>query len=153
MADATLRRLLGTPITVFTTGLNSHASGTYKQSSTVTPTSGEESYLFVWPLLRIASFPGTPSANAVYQGWFIKNINSYDEYGSASVAPVRPPDFQIDIPAVSGISNQSFTTTSPILLPRQTITFCLLYNGTGQTTASSGNSFILLPETLVADEA
>jgi hypothetical protein len=151
MADATLRRLLGTPYVAMASSLNSLAAGSAVQSATVALTAGETDYLEMWISLVLGTVSGTPSANAVVAGWYLKTMNGTQEYGTTSAFPARPYDFQIQIPAVSGIASQVFVTAAPVAIPQQS-TKILLYNGMGQNFPASGNTLTLTPLTIKADE-
>lgn len=80
------------------------------------------------------------SAGANLSGWFLTSLDGGTTFESASVAPPRPPDFLIPLPATTITAGAPpFKTMGPIMVPSLPFKV-LVQNNTGQTFGNGGTT-------------
>lgn len=97
--------------------------------------------------LTLGAIGSALSAGANIAGWFLVSPDSGTTYESLTVAPPRPPDFIIPLPATTISAGAFYKSAGKVLLP--TLQFkTLVQNNTGRTLASSGNTLKLAAQAL-----
>lgn len=94
--------------------------------------------------LTLGAIGSALSNGANIAGWFISSADSGSTYEKASIAPARPPDFIIPLPATTISAADQFKSAGKVLLPAVQFKV-LLQNNTGQSLASSANALKLAP--------
>jgi hypothetical protein len=134
-------------VSVMTTELDSLASAAVA-GSTVNGTSGVFVNTFfgqaIWADLYFSvgspALTGTLAVGANVCGWFLTSPDGGTTYESTSVAPPRPPDFIIPMPAATSLAASSFfKTAGPVMLPSLDFKV-LVQNNTGQALSTGGTT-------------
>lgn len=141
--------LLASLLTLQSTELNSLANGSVALSS-VGGSSGKFTNAntggAIWAelFLTLGAIGSALSPGANLAGWFILSSDSGSTYEKSSVAPARPPNFLIPLPATIITAADQFPSAGKVLLPSVQFKVLLQNNG-GQSLASSANTLKLAP--------
>lgn len=79
------------------------------------------------------------SSGANIAGWFLTSWDSGTTYEQTSVAPSRPPDFIIPLPATTITASTTYKASGPIMIPALKFKV-IVQNNTGQTLGNGGTT-------------
>lgn len=138
--------LIASAITVMTTELNNLANGSSALSSVNGSSGVFNSTSFaqaVWAdiFLNIGgpNLAGTLAAGANVAGWFLPSPDGtvYEWSQGNTIAPPRPPDFIIPLPAATSLAAASIFKSAGMVLLNPTQQKLIIQNNSGQTLSPS----------------
>ena len=145
MAAVVTKQLLASPTTLATTALNSQANNALVACTVFDNTIGQTGDGYEEADFElIVQFGTNPTASTGFSLWLlVANDGTNYEDGSSSVTPARAPDVMFPVRAVTTVQR----INKRCAIPAGKFTPLLKNDGTGKTTASSGNILNIRPVT------